>query len=284
MVDPKNLSTIGRPIDIHYTTNKIITIIMGLALIYTFIMEYLESFLILESLFFAVFFSLSVFFCWALGRELDPEYDYSAFIGILFLFLPFFLVDGINLFFMLWLMFSLRMINRTTGKPAGIMDILLYLILTSLFSIILYPIIAILASLAFLFDLFYAKRKRINAFFALVFSIIFIISIMYGYGELYNPIALSVDQILFSAVSILFMIGVIATTKRMTTLCDTGDKTLIPRQVQAGQILAVITVLGFLGLYGADGFHIIYIVLSSFLGVALYRIGLIIKKPFPPSK
>jgi hypothetical protein len=250
-------------------------------LISTFFIEYGRTHLFIESLFFAVIFSLSVFFCWALGRELDPEHDYAAFIGIVFLFLPFFTVDGVHLFIILWLLFSLRMINRTTGKPAGKMDLVMYLIITSLFSILFYPIIAILAALVFLFDFRYAEQKKFNLLFSFIFIIVFLFSALFGYGELSNHIILSIDQMVFSGISILLMVAVILTTTNLTTLCDTGDKKLLPRQVQAGQIHAVLTVLGFLGLYGADGFHIIYITLASFLGIALYHIGLIIKKQLP---
>jgi len=162
MMDGKNLSTIGRPVDMNYTTNRIITILMGLIFIITFFMEFFRESTIVESLIFAVIYSVSVFLCWAVGRELDPEYDYSAFIGIIFLFLPFFMIDGMNLFFILWLLFSLRMINHTTGKPAGIVDIFFYLIITVLLSFILYPFIAVLAAVAFVFDVLYAERKNIN--------------------------------------------------------------------------------------------------------------------------
>lgn len=281
MMDGKNLSTIGRPVDMNYTTNRIITILMGLIFIITFFMEFFRESTIVESLIFAVIYSVSVFLCWALGRELDPEYDYSAFIGIIFLFLPFFMIDGMNLFFILWLLFSLRMINHTTGKPAGIVDIFFYLIITVLFSFILYPFIAVLAAVTFVFDVWYAERKNINILLIIVFFIIFLMSTFYGSGEMYNFVKLTNDQLIFSGISILFMFFVIATTTTMTTLCDTGDKKINARQVQAAQIFAVITVLSFVFLYGEIGFSIVYIVLSSFLGISLYRAGRMIKKLLP---
>ena len=282
-MDVKNLSTIGRPVDIHYFTNRIITLLMSLIFIITFFMEFLRKYIIVESLIFAVIYSLSVFVCWALSRELDPEYDYSAFIGIIFLFLPFFMINGMNLFFILWLLFSLRMINHTTGRPAGIVDIFFYLILTVLFSFILYPIIAILAAIAFIFDLWYSERKNINILLIIVLFLIFIISTFYGSGDLYNFFNLSNNQLIFSSISILFMFYVIATTTTMNTLCDTGDKKINARQVQAAQIFAVFTVLSFIFLYGEIGFSIVYIVLSSFLGISLYRVGRMIKNLFHSS-
>jgi hypothetical protein len=283
MMDVKNLSTIGRPVDMKYTTNRIIMILMGLIFIITFFMEFFRESFLVKSLIFAVIYSLSVFLCWALGRELDPEYDYSAFIGIIFLFLPFFMTDGINLFFILWLLFSLRMINHTTGKPAGIVDIFFYLIITILFSLILYPFIAVLAAVAFVFDLWNAKRKTINILLIIVLFIIFLVSTFYGSGDVYNFVKLTNDQLIFSGISILFMFVVIATTTTMNTLCDTGDKKINARQVQTAQIFAVFTVLSFFFLYGTIGFSIVYIVLSSFLGISIYRVGIMIKKLLPSS-
>jgi hypothetical protein len=63
-----------------------------------------------------------VFLAWVLCRELDPDHDLSAFVAVGLALGGLFLWGLTRLVVLLWLILILRVVNRTMGLPAGILD------------------------------------------------------------------------------------------------------------------------------------------------------------------
>lgn len=72
---------------------------------------------------------ISVFLSWALARELDPDHDLSALFtaGIMFVMIFIFSFQLSGIILLVWILLIMRVLNRTSGKHASILDSLVIL-------------------------------------------------------------------------------------------------------------------------------------------------------------
>jgi hypothetical protein len=116
------LTTVGRTIDLRYPTNRAIAIVTGVVLAVGTIFQLYSGKGWVQSVVWGINAGLAVFLTWALCRELDPDHAMSAFVaagltltGLLYWGLP-------RLSVAFWLILVARVVNRSTGLPAGILD------------------------------------------------------------------------------------------------------------------------------------------------------------------
>lgn len=119
--------TLGRKIDIHYKTNKVILVF---ALIIT-ALGYLVTVDIKSSLYIGA----SIFMSWALTREIDPKHEYSAFAAASLSVINLFYFRKIEILSFFWILLTIRLINGITGKKITNLDIFLVFILTTFLTI-----------------------------------------------------------------------------------------------------------------------------------------------------
>ncbi len=118
----QQLTTIARPLDPSYPTNNAITILTllvfagGLGLSLYLGADFAGGILSGTS------WALAVFLAWAIARELDPDSEYAAFLPPLICICLFAFIPQPGLLVALFLLLLLRIINRTTGQPAGVLD------------------------------------------------------------------------------------------------------------------------------------------------------------------
>ena len=117
-----DLTALGRPIDPDYPTNRAIALVALTATVAAGIWALLSGVALPETASQAVRAGLTVFLAWAIGRELDPDHDLSAFVGVALALIGLTLLDAPSLFLDFWLLLSLRLVNRTSGLPAKPMD------------------------------------------------------------------------------------------------------------------------------------------------------------------
>lgn len=108
--------TLGRSIDIHYPTNRLILII---ALISTIL-----AMLMMGDILLGLKIGGTIFLTWVMSREADPKREYVAFlavaIAILYIYFSnIFLVSFLELFFLVLL---LRLINQSSGDQPTLLD------------------------------------------------------------------------------------------------------------------------------------------------------------------
>lgn len=108
--------TLGRDIDIHYPTNRLILIIAALSAV-------LGVFLF-GDLLTGVKMGAAIFLAWVFGREADPKREYAAFVGVAIALLYSVLSDVFMIAFieLLFVVLLLRIINTTAGKNPTLFD------------------------------------------------------------------------------------------------------------------------------------------------------------------
>lgn len=118
------LTTIGRAIDLRTPTNlavvilTLVTFLGGLLVTSLFRGEALAT-----SALTSLAWAGSVFLSWALARELDPDRWFSAFFAVAGALVAASLFAPPVLLTMFWFLIAMRIINRSTGLPPGVIDV-----------------------------------------------------------------------------------------------------------------------------------------------------------------
>ena len=115
-------STIGRPVDVSYPTNRAILILSLFGLVAGVVASLIGRISIGSSLIVGLQWAGAMLLGWALGRETDPDRNLSAFVaagGALIIAIT---LGPPSFLFLLWFILAMRYINRSTGVPPGILD------------------------------------------------------------------------------------------------------------------------------------------------------------------
>jgi len=263
------LTTVGRPIDLSYPTNRAIALLALLVVVGGALLQRLSGTPWLRTVLWGAQAGLSVFLAWVLCRELDPDHDLSAFVaadlavgGLLLWELP-------HLTVLPWLILIMRIINRTMGLPAGILDSLAVLGLGIWLSLQGNWAYGIVTAVAFLLD----SQLPIRAPHQLVFAILGVVgtttAAVLG-GDQSRDGGLSLWSALIALAVSIFFVPVVLESRGLTSVGDQTGKPLEPVQVQAAQILALFVGLetAFLGGFAALGS--LMPLWAAVLGASLY--------------
>ena len=215
-----------------------------------------------------------MFLTWALGRELDPNHDLSAFVGAGLVPIALLLVDTPSLLTMLWLLLVLRIVNRTVGLPAKPLDSLAVLGLGAWLTWQGIWIAGLITAVAFLLDGLLSPPLRIHLLASgLALASTVILSIFQGDIAQENGPTLVV--VIASAVMAGLFLIVIATTRELKAVGDATGQMLNPRRVQAAQVLALLTALLLAWWAGASGLITLLPLWAAMIGVGLYRLAIL---------
>ncbi len=266
-----NLTNIGRPIDLKYPTNLAILIITILIFISSLFCTLILGESILDSFYTSFVFSLSVFFGWAICREINPDYNLAAFIscGITLFGLIFFL-NTPSLLDLLWLLMILRIVNRTVGPNARLSDSIFILILSIWLSFDRIWIFGLITSLAFFLDSKLSNSNKNHLFFS-IFSAIF--TIFLKNNLLFDIQISNFIAIFVITVSILFFYFSI-TLDEVESMSDKENLPLNLTRIKLTQILALFCGIMFVLHSSIDLFFPLW---ASILGILINRILIIAK-------
>ena len=114
-----DVTTLGRPVDPRYPTNLAVVVLSPVVVVAGTIYRLVSGYALLEGVLWGIGAGLAVFLAWALGRELDPDHDLSAFVGAGLTVFGLLLTGLPSLLVLFWLLLALRVVNRSTGLPAG---------------------------------------------------------------------------------------------------------------------------------------------------------------------
>jgi hypothetical protein len=199
------------------------------------------------------------FGAWVIGREIDPDYDLSAFIGavlttLLLLFMPLPWVFPVGVLVVL-----LRVVNWTFGKPALPTDYLVVLVSASIAIGLdnLWPL-GIVVALGFALNGLLPQPQRLPGFgfAAAMLGLTAIISLL-------TPRSTGATAI---------YAFVILRQKDFRSVGDVTGEPLIPARIQAGRVLALLAALALFALYGGMGFVALLPVWTAMLGVGLHSL------------
>lgn len=151
--------TLGREIDIHYPTNRLILIIAAITGI---IGGFLSA-----NLLTGLKMGAAIFLTWAFGREAEPRREYAAFVGVTIAILYSFLTDGFMIAFLelLFILLLLRIMNTTSGQQPTILDAGSVLALAGyLYYSTGYPIFLLIYFMGLFLSQAFKENKLLNIF------------------------------------------------------------------------------------------------------------------------
>jgi len=270
-----DVTAIGRPIDLNYPTNRAIAALTIVVIVGGAIFRLLAGVEWIQSALWGIAAGLAVFLAWALGRELDPDHDLSAFVaaGLALIGLLAFNLPNLSLLF--WMLVLVRIVNHTVGLPARILDSLLMLGLGSWLALQGNWIYGLMTALAFFLDSQLSPPHRRHLLFAGIALVATVILFSFngsvlGEGKLSLPVLLAV-----LAMSVLF-VPVMMASRQSRTVSDQTNEPLNPRRVQAAQVIALLTGIQIALLDGDPGVVSLMPLWAAMLGVSLYRLFVVI--------
>lgn len=275
-----DITAVARPIDPNYPTNRAIALLAMLVMVGAAISRLVSGVALIQGALWGVSGGLAVFLAWALGRELDPDHDLSAFVGTGLMLISLLFFELPNLLVLFWVLVLLRIVNRTVGLPARIVDSLLILGLGGWLTWQRNWMYGLMTAVAFLLDARLSPPHSRHSLFAgvallVTFSALIFGGSLLGQGELSLPTALAL-----LAASALF-VPVIVASRALRTLSDETPKPLNPRRVQAAQVLALLTAIQVAGWDGVPGVASLMPLWATILGVSLYRLFVVVYRILP---
>ncbi len=123
------MTALGRPISTGYLTNKIIIIIFFVVLILTLAVFIYRGEPFTAALISAFSSAAAIFLSWAIGRELDPANEWSAFVALPFIYFVFFTAGHPSLLTLFFTILCCRLLNRTCGLQPFKIDALLLFVM-----------------------------------------------------------------------------------------------------------------------------------------------------------
>lgn len=268
---PRQSSTIGRPIDLKYPTNRAI-LVFSLLTLALFTALYLFNGREFGSAILGGFAaSFGVFFGWALTREIDPDHDLAAFVagGLVFAGMivwrtPLF-VEFLAIFSLLQLF---RILNRSAGKEVAFFDA------AFVFAVSLPPIFfnlwlyGLAAGLIFLLDALLVRPQRRHLGLAGLSIIAAVIAYFFVNGNKVGAVTLPY-LIGMTAISMLFLVAVVR-TRKIVSVGDFSGKRLHLERIQGVRIVSFLTCVSVAWWQGDAGAVSLLILWATLLGIGLF--------------
>jgi hypothetical protein len=238
------ITALARPVDPRYPTNLAIAVLSLVVVLAAAAWRWSTGAAPLGSILWGINAGLVPFLTWALGRELDPDHDLSAFVGAALALVALFFVEFPSLFAMVWLLLLLRVVNRTVGLPATLFDTLTVLGLGIWLTWQGEWMAGLATALALLLDglLPPALRRHLIAAVLALGGTVVILVVHGAAPEGFSSLEMGIPALV---TAVLFLV-VIVMSRRVQALGDVTGEPLRVERVQAAQGLALLTAV----LYG----------------------------------
>lgn len=237
-------TSIGRPLDPAWPSNKAVLVLMPLAAVLGAALEWADGGTLSAVMLQALNLALALFLSWALARELDPDDQTVAFISLAAGVLVGMLLDSPGLLAAVATLGLIRVVNRSTGLPARKSDSVVLVLLT--ITVIYWtgsPLFGGVAALAFVLDGSLKEPLRQQWVFALVClggMIVYLVDHDSGLGLPGTP------DSLFEWLSVLFLLMFaldILLTRRIRSRGDINDRPLLVGRVRGGMAVGLLAAL-----------------------------------------
>jgi hypothetical protein len=270
-----DITSTARLPDPNYATNRAILLLSAAVFLVGAMVRLVGGTSIVQSVLWGVGAGLSVFFAWALGRELDPDHDPSAFVGAGLMLLGLLFFGLPSLLAPFWLLLALRIVNRVVGLPPRPLDSLAILGLGGWLTWQGDWMAGLMTAVALLLDGLLAPPLRHHLLMSgVAFVAMLVLSIFQG------ELAMKSGPDLPTVFAVVGMAGlfviVIATSRKVEAVGDATGEPLIPRRVQAAQIFALVTALLYAWWEGPSGVVALLSLWAAMVGVSLYRLAILL--------
>lgn len=264
-----DISALARSVDPRYPT---VGAILALSLVMTVGgagLQLAQGAGLQEALAWGVNAGLSVFLAWALGRELDPDHALSAFVGAGLSLAGLLVFGPPALLALAWMLLALRLVNRSTGLAARILDSLGLLGLGLWLTWQESWIYGLATAIAFFLDSrLFPPHPRHLGFAVLALLGTLGLSAVHGSADRDGWQATALLWFMVAA-SLLFVL-IIPASRQLTATGDATGEPLRPARLQAAQILALLTALFAAAWSGQAGVVDLLPLWAAMLGTPLY--------------
>tara|TARA_R110002124_G_scaffold34050_12_gene112048 strand:+ start:3933 stop:4793 length:861 start_codon:yes stop_codon:yes gene_type:complete len=241
------LSSIARPLEPQYPTNRAVLILLPLIALVTGGAAFLLRDAGLAGGAAAGLGGLlSAFLAWALGREIDPDRNEAAFIAMALTVAAIALGYTPALWVLALVLMATRIVVRTVGQAAKLTDLALVTGLAGMAVFVDgYWAMGLIAAFAMAVDLLYDRKRTLNlvfAAFATGFSMFAVVQRGGEWGPLtLEPLGLvapawSLAALIVTALSAIFIL----TCPAITSVCDANGEPLERRRVRGGAVIIVL--------------------------------------------
>ena len=278
MADPMNqhriyrLTSIGRPLDRSYATNRAVSRLMPLAGIAAGAAAALRGDSGAQIAVAVLAGVIVVFGAWALARELVPDDNPAAFLSMVLAFATLLLVDSPSLLLLVATLLLVRIVNRSVGLAARISDSILAvgLNISAIYSTHS-PLLGVVGALAFAFDALLRDGQRHQWVFAalcLAGTGVFGLQHGIGVGDAAPLPGLVLGSV--AAISVLYVV-MITLTRRIDSSGDATGAPLSLSRVRGGMVIGLLAASQAL-ILGPSGVNAASIVWATLAGVAVARV------------
>ena len=270
-------TSIGRPLDPAWPTNKAVLILMPIAAALGALLAWRAGEPVAQVLLQALEFAVILFLAWALARELDPDDQAAAFISLVAGVAAAVAVAEPGILLPFVTLGLVRVVNRSTGLAARRLDsILLTLLSIAVIYLTDSPLFGFVAALAFVLDGSLREPLRQQWLFGLV---CLAASIVYMVDHDIGPGRLSAPDSLFQWVSLLFLLIFALDTlliRRVRAQGDVGQRRLDLGRVRGGMVVGLAAAL-----QGSGRPETVVVLVAAIAGIC---IGLAFRKGFRPPR
>ncbi len=180
----------------------------------------------------------AAFFAWALSRELDPDHDYSAFVGAALTIAAVVIVEDVpELLPLFWLLLASRVLNRTTGLPSTLLDTATLLILGAWLAFTELWLFAVLSALALLVDGMLPPRRRQPILMSGLSFSIALTALPFSS----TPFQLHLDAGLLALVFSALFVPVAYASRQPQSTCDYTGNPLDSERLLASQVILAVS-------------------------------------------
>ncbi len=268
-MEMNKFTSLNRRLDPKYPTNLAIVLLSLLAgLIFT-LFSLWQGEGIWSGLSSGFYAGLSVFFGWALAREIDPDHEYAAFVAAVIAAFGYGWFGAPSLLPLLWFLLLIRILNRTVGPPAKLIDSLTILGLGTWLAFQSNWFYGLLTALGFYLDSRLSAHQPRHKYFAIGILLIALIAMIWlGSGLTIASFSI-MEMVISLSIAIVFVIFIFS-TQRITSVSDITGDALDLHRVQVSQFFAVFSAAGIFLLGGISGLYDILPLWAAFAGVSLY--------------
>ena len=241
----ESFSSLGRPLDRAYTSNRGIAAFSGMAFAAAIVIEVLRGRPILSALVFGLVAGVTVFLAWALTRELDPDHDVSAFLGAALALVAVWAAYPPGLLALFLTLLLLRVVSRSTGMASRPSDSAVIALLAAFLTWVGAWYMGVAAALAFLLDARLPPPHRPQAYVSVAMILVvasYLVTSAPGLGLApgFGSGGAMWAAALIPVLGTLAMVPLIVASGDIRSFGDVGGERLEARRVRAAQILALV--------------------------------------------